>query len=124
MAEALAPQELQGEHAKKQVVVAVQFLAPDGPEPSGDLRLLFAVERIPKRFASDIQGEDQRGHFHAVLVMIVGWTPKLRIIRIGAMDQAAAEPFGDLFARKGIRIGRCLGVALQPVRGPEAGAGE
>ena len=56
--------------------------------------------------------------------MIAGRAPILRIIRIGAMNQAAAEPFGDLFAGKGIRIGRVLGFALQPVRGPEAGARE
>ena len=124
LAEVLAPQELQREHAEKEVVVAVQLFAPDAAEPLGDLGLLLAVERTPKRFAGDVQGEHQRSHLNVVLVMIAGRAPILRIIRIGAMDQAAAEPFGDLFARKGIRIGRFLVFALQPVRGPEAGARE
>jgi len=108
------------------MVVGMELGPADGSEPAPDLFLFVFGEGFPKMFMGDFKGKDEGGHFHGVLVMILGGAPVFRGGGVGSRDEALPEPFGNGFAGKGFRGGRreSGGGGLEPVGGPKAGTGE
>ena len=114
------------EDAEEEMIVRMKFGSADGGEPLGDLLFFFLGEWIPKKFMGDFEGQHQSCHFNGVLVVVLGWAPVFRGGGVGPEEQALAEPIGNRFTREGFGCsgGKGGGGSLEPVGGPEAGAGE
>jgi len=61
-----------------------------------------------------------------MLVVVLGWAPVFRGGGVGSEEESLAEPIGNRFTGKGFGCsgGKGSGDGLEPVGGPEAGAGE
>ncbi len=61
-----------------------------------------------------------------MLVVVLGWAPVFRGGGVGSKEEGLAEPIGNRFTREGLRCsgGEGGGGRLEPVGGPEAGAGK
>ena len=65
----------EGEDSEEEVIVGMKFGSANGDEPLGDLIFFFFGEWIPKKFTGDFKGQHEGGHFHGVLVVVLGWAP-------------------------------------------------
>jgi len=119
-------QEGESEDAEEEMIVEVKFGSANGGEPLSDLLFFFLRERSPKELVGDFESQHQGGHFNGVLVVVLGWAPVFRGGGVGSEEEALAEPIGNRFTRKGFGCsgGKGSGDGLEPVGGPEAGAGE
>ena len=61
-----------------------------------------------------------------MLVVVLGWAPVFRGGGVGSKEEGLAEPIGNCFTREGLRCSGGEGGwgGLEPMSGPEAGAGE
>jgi len=61
-----------------------------------------------------------------MLVVVLGWAPVFRGGGVGSKEEGLAEPIGNRFTREGFRCSGGKGGwgGLEPMSGPEAGAGE
>jgi hypothetical protein len=119
-------QKGESEDSEEEVIVGMKFGSANGGEPSGDLLFFFLGEWIPKEFLGDFESQHEGGHFDGVLVIVLGGAPVFRGGGVGSKKKTLAKPIGNRFTREGFGCsgGKGGGGSLEPVGGPEAGAGE
>ena len=107
--------EAQRQDSEEHMVVAMKATTTSRFHPPQNLLLIFIDKRRPKMIASNLQSNNHRAHFDAMLVIVGNRSPVDVGIRIRSSNQTFAEPLGDVFTREAKRFAAST-LGRQPMR--------